>query len=145
MLPRDDELSIGANGAEVRRASDWLDAACRRRDVPRAVAERLVLSLNEVLANIICHGGATALSSPVGLRLEVVAEANGGKARVTVSDTGIAFNPLSVAEKPLQKTLDEAAPGGLGLVMIRRFSDSLDYRHEDGRNHLTFCTQWDAQ
>lgn len=145
MLPRYDELSISANGAEVRRASEWLDSACRQREVPQAMVERLVLSLNEVLANVIRHGGANALSSPVGLRLEVVADANGGKAGVTVSDTGIAFNPLSVAEKPLPKSLDEAAPGGLGLVMIRRFSDWLDYRHEDGRNHLTFGTRWEAQ
>lgn len=145
MLPRDDELSISASGTEVRRASEWLDSACRQHEVPQAMAERLVLSLNEVLANVIRHGGANALSSPVALRLEVVADVNGGKAGVTVSDTGIAFNPLSVAEKPLPKTLDEAAPGGLGLVMIRRFSDWLDYRHEEGRNHLTFGTRWKAQ
>ena len=109
------------------------------------MAERLVLSLNEVLANVIGHGGVNARSAPISLRFEVVADANGGKAGVTVSDTGIAFNPLTVAEKPLPKTLDEAAPGGLGLVMIRRFSDWRDYRHEDGRNHLTFGTRWKAQ
>ena len=145
MLPRYDELSIGANGAELRRAAEWLESACRQCEVPQAMAEKLVLSLNEVLENVIQHGGANALSSPVGLRLEVVAIAKGGKAGVTVSDTGIAFNPLLVAEKPLPKTLDEAAPGGLGLVMIRRFSDWLDYRHEEGRNHLTFGTRWQAQ
>lgn len=104
-----------------------------------------MLSLNEVLANVILHGGANALSSPVGLRMEVAADAKGGKAGVTVSDAGIAFNPLSVAEKPLPRTLAEAAPGGLGLVMIRRFSDWLDYRREDGRNHLTFGTHWETQ
>ena len=145
MLPRYDELSINANGAEVRRASKWLESACRQREVPQAMVERLVVSLNEVLANVVRHGGANALSSPVGLRLEVIADANGGKAGLTVSDTGIAFNPLSVAEKPPPKTLDEAAPGGLGLVMIRRFSDWLEYRHEDGRNHLTFGTRWEAK
>jgi phosphoserine phosphatase RsbU/P len=144
VLPRDDELSIGAEAAEVRRASAWLESACRQRDVPEAMAERLVLSLNEVLANVIRHGGANALSLPVLLHLEVVADTDGGKASMTVSDAGIAFNPLSVAEKPLPKTLAEAAPGGLGLVMIRRFSDWLDYRHEDGRNHLTFGTRWSA-
>jgi hypothetical protein len=28
--------------------------------------------------------------------------------------------------------------------MIRRFSDRLDYRHEDGYNHLTFGVRWSA-
>ena len=133
---------IGANGAEVRRASEWLDTICRQRDVPKAPVERLVLCLNEVLANVIAHGGGTALSSPIRLLLEIRLDPDGSKAGVTVSDAGMAFDPLSVPKKILPKTLAEAAPGGLGLVMIRRCADWLDYRHEDGRNHLTFGARW---
>ena len=133
---------IGANGAEVRRASEWLDTTCRQRNVPQALAERLVICLNEVLANVIDHGGGTALSAPIRLLLEVRLDQDGSKAGVTVSDAGMAFDPLSVPKKILPKTLAEAAPGGLGLVMIRRCADWLDYRHEDGRNHLTFGARW---
>lgn len=137
-----DELTIGASGAEARRASEWLDASCRRRNVPQALAERLALSLHEVLANVITHGGGTVLSSPIRLLLEVSLEPDCGKASVTVSDAGIAFNPLLVPERVLPKTLGEASTGGLGLVMIRRCSDWLDYRHEDGHNQLTFGARW---
>lgn len=148
-LPGFDELAIGANGAEARRALEWLDATCRRRNVPQALAERLALCLHEVLANVIAHGGSTALAAPIGLRLEVGLEQDHardrGQASVTVSDAGIAFNPLSAQKKILPKTLGEASAGGLGLVMIRRCSDWLDYRHEDGRNHLTFGARWNGQ
>jgi len=140
-----DELTISANGAEVRRASEWLDASCRRRNVPQASAERLALCLHEVLANIIAHGGGTALSAPVRLLLEVGFEPDTGKASVTVSDAGIAFNPLLVPKKVLPKTLAEASSGGLGMVLIRRCSDRLDYRREDGRNLLTFGVRWNAR
>ena len=143
--PRFDELTIGANGAEVRRASEWLDTACRQRDVPQALVERLVLCLNEVLANVITHGGRTALSAPIKLRLEVSLDQDYSKASVTVSDAGMTFNTLAVPKRILPKTLDEALMGGLGLVMIRRCSDWLHYRHEDGHNHLTFGTRWNLQ
>ncbi len=136
---------IDANGAEVRRASAWLDTTCRQRDVPQALIERLVICLNEVLANVISHGGRTALAAPIRLLLEVRLNQDGSKASVTVSDAGLAFDPLSVPKKILPKTLAEAAPGGLGLVMIRRCADWLDYRHEDGRNHLTFGARWNPQ
>lgn len=142
MATSPDELSIRADRAEVRRASDWLDETCRRNAVPEATAERLALSLNEALENTILYGGPNALAAPIALRLEVVADDTGGEAGVTVSDAGFAFDPLSVAEKALPKTLAEAQPGGLGLVMIRRFSDWLEYRHEAGRNHLTFGVRW---
>jgi anti-sigma regulatory factor (Ser/Thr protein kinase) len=145
-LPGIDELTIGANGAEARRASEWLDTACRQRNVPEAQVERLALCLHEALANVITHGGGTALAAPIRLllevRLEQDLEQNCGKASVTVSDAGIAFNPLLVSKRILPNTLSEASEGGLGLVMIRRCSDWLDYRHEEGRNHLTFGARW---
>lgn len=129
----------------MRRASQWLETACLRHEVPHALAERLVLCLNEVLANIIAHGWNGALSVPVTLALEVALDRGRGKAGVTVSDAGKAFDPLSVAPRASPRTLEEASLGGLGLVMIRRASDWLDYRHEGGRNHLTFGTRWGPQ
>lgn len=140
-----DELTIGADGAQVRRATVWLEETCRRRRVPPEQADRLALCLHEVLANVIAHGGDTALSAPIRLLLELRLERDGGQASVTVSDAGIAFNPLRVPKKILPAALDEVSAGGLGLVMVRRCSDWLDYRHEEGRNHLTFGARWNAR
>lgn len=140
-----DELAIGANGAEVRRASEWLDTTCRQRNVPQALVERLALCLHEVLANVITHGGGMALSAPIRLLLEVRVDQNCSKASVTVSDAGMAFNPLSVPKRVLPQSLDEASAGGLGLVVIRRCSDWLDYNHADDRNHFTFGARWNSQ
>lgn len=136
------ELVVGTTGAELRRASEWVDAAFRQRAVPQEPAERLVLCLNEVLANIIVHGGRAAHASPIRLRLQLRLDSLDGEAAVTVSDAGVAFNPLSIPAKALPKTLDEALPGGLGLVLLHRLSDWLDYVHAEGCNHLTFGARW---
>jgi serine/threonine-protein kinase RsbW len=139
---RADELTIDASDADVRRASSWLDAACRRKHVPPSLVERLELCLNEVLANVIVHGGASALSQPIRLILEVSVDQRGGKAGVTVSDAGAAFDPLSVPIRTPPKSLAEASAGGLGLVMVRRCSDWVEYRNEGGLNHLSFGARW---
>ena len=142
---RFDEITIIANGAEVRRAAEWLATTCQQHDVPQALVERLVLCLHEVLANVITHGGSTALAAPIRMLLEVRLGPECSKASVTVTDAGMAFNPLSVPNRILPKTLAEASSSGVGLVMIRRCSDWLDYRHENGHNHLTFGARWDVQ
>lgn len=143
-LPGHEELAIGASGAEARRASEWLAAACRRRNVPEALAERLALCLHETLANVIVHGGSAALASPIRVLFQVRREQDRGEASVTVSDAGVAFDPVSAPKRVPPRTLAEASAGGLGLVMIRRCADWLDYRHEDGCNHLTFGARWSA-
>lgn len=143
-LPGLEELAIGASGAEARRATEWLAAACRRRNVPQALAERLALCLHETLANVIAHGGSAAMASPIRVLFQVRRDRDRGEASITVSDAGRAFDPVSAPKRILPRTLGEASAGGLGLVMIRRCSDWLDYRREDGRNHLTFGARWNA-
>ena len=110
--------------------------------MPEAHAQRLEICLNEVLANILAYGGSAALAAPIRLRLEFQCVAEAGEARVTVSDAGLAFNPLEVKMPPRPNTLAEAPAGGLGLVMIQRCADWLDYCREGGHNHFTFGTRW---
>jgi anti-sigma regulatory factor (Ser/Thr protein kinase) len=129
---------------EVRRAGEWLSASCRRRDVPQPSVERLELCLHEVLANVITHGGMTALQAPISIRLEVSVDPHCGNATVRVTDAGVAFDPLSVPNRTLPKALADAPLGGLGLSMIHRCADWLDYRRENERNHLTFGARWDV-
>ena len=136
------ELSSDARDVEVRRASDWLDAACREKGVPPTQVSRLVLCLNEVLANVIAHGKPT---QPITLRLEVGADPRRGEASVTVADACRAFDPLSVPKRARPASLDEAPTSGMGLDIIRFCSDVLRYRHEGGRNHLTFGARWKAE
>src|SRR5688500_19432847 len=81
---RSDELTIGASGAEVRRALEWLAATCRDRDVPRPLADRLALCLHESLANVVTHGGGSARAAPIAVVLEVTPAGQGIQAGVTV-------------------------------------------------------------
>ena len=136
------ELPNNADGAEVRRASEWLDAACREHSVPSRQADRLVLCLNEALANVIAHGGKR--TQPITLRLEVDPGPNLCEASVTVSDGGRAFDPLAVPKRARPASLDEAPTSGMGLEIIRGCSDLLRYRRESERNHLTFGMRWKA-
>jgi anti-sigma regulatory factor (Ser/Thr protein kinase) len=136
------ELSIRADADEFRRASAWLEQACRERKVPADRIARLDACVNEVLANIITHGGARALSLPIGLHLEVRHDHDGSTATVTVSDGGAAFDPVAFSLPPRPATLADAEPGGLGLVMIRSYADRLSYRHSEQRNRFGMGVLW---
>jgi serine/threonine-protein kinase RsbW len=141
--PSDDsvaELSISANGAELQRASAWLEATGREHSVPAEQIRRLDQCLNEALANIIAHGGPTAESSPVHLVLHM--QRRPSAAELTISDAGVAFDPLAFQPKSRPQTLSEVEPGGLGLMMMRDFSDSMSYCYKEGRNRLTFTVSW---
>jgi anti-sigma regulatory factor (Ser/Thr protein kinase) len=136
------ELSIQADAAEVRRASSWLEAAALKQHLPVEQIARLDLCLNEALANILAHGSHSALASEVRLQLRVHDEAGIHEAEVTVSDAGIAFDPLAYRPGPRADSLEEIEPGGLGLIMMREAADDLGYLRSEGRNLLTFTVRW---
>jgi anti-sigma regulatory factor (Ser/Thr protein kinase) len=142
-IPSSTELVIRPVDDDVRPASDWLAQSCESQGVPAPQILRLDLCLNEVLANVIAHGGPQALACPVWLRFEVAGDAKTRQASVTVRDSGAPFDATAAPLRPRPLTLDEAEPGGLGLLMMRKLSDALSYRHDHGRNELTFSVRWD--
>jgi serine/threonine-protein kinase RsbW len=136
------QLSIHADAREVRRASAWLAMACLESGVPPDEISRLDLCLNEALANVIDHGGTTAQSIPIRLHLDVHRNQATNEAIVTICDSGTPFDPLATTPTSRPKTLAEIEPGGLGLIMIRHFSDNQRYRYSEGSNQLTFSVRW---
>ena len=136
------EFSIPADSGGVRRASAWLETACIERGVPQSQISRLELCLNEALANVVSHSGKMDRSSPIRLRLNVHQNQSTNEVLVTISDSGAPFDPLSKPAKSRPKSLADAEPGGLGLIMIRHFSDKQDYRYVDGSNQLSFSVCW---
>jgi len=136
------ELSIRADARELRRASAWLKRTCLEHSVPLEEISRIELCLNEALANIITHNGTNALLLPISLHLDICTNQIPKAVTLIVSDSGAAFDPLAVPLKPRPKTLAEAEPGGLGLLMIQNLADNVSYQYSDGRNQLTFSVYW---
>jgi len=132
-------LSIQATASEVRRASEWLAQRGSEHGVPQEQIGRLDLCLNEALANVIAHAYSGSEQKPIALMLEVCDSA---QAAVTVTDEGPAFDVTSAPLPDRPQSLAEAEPGGLGLMMIRSFSDEVAYRRVDEKNELTFRVRW---
>lgn len=138
------ELAIRADVGDARRAAEWLGAVALAHGVPAEHLVRLDHCLDEALANVIMHGGATARAAQVLLRFGVRRGRGGCTAELLVVDEGAEFDSSTLPAEPRPKpaSLAEADLGGLGLLMLRNFSDELTYRRSDGRNHLTICVSW---
>ena len=135
-------LSLQPTPVEIRRCSLWLAESCEKQAVPPGPTGKLDLCLNEVLANLIDHAGAADFSCPVDLTLELADCGDRGLATLTIVDAGPAFDPLGVSPGPLPRTLAEAEPGGLGLVLVSRFMDERTYERAGGRNVLKLGIYW---
>lgn len=111
------------------RATEALDAFLDGTDCPPKARIALETVLEEVFMNIVLYSGATVAQMDMELA--------GSEVKLRFTDDGIAYNPLNRSEPDVTLPLAERSIGGLGILMIRRMTDSQAYEYTNGRNILT--------
>lgn len=116
----------------LARATGALDAFCAAERLPDALVWRLRVVLDEVISNIVRHGGAGARPRAIDVTFRRQADL----VEMRVSDDGPAFDPLARPAPDVTLPLEARQPGGLGIALVRALTD--DARYEwTGRNVLT--------
>jgi len=59
-----------------------------------------------------------------------------GEITIEVEDDGQPFNPLEAPEPDTTKSLEDRLVGGLGVYLVRKLMDGLEYRRHEGKNLL---------
>jgi anti-sigma regulatory factor (Ser/Thr protein kinase) len=93
----------------------------------------VILTIEEMGTNIIKYGYDDLHPHVIDLQLELLPQ----HVVVRLIDDGHAFDPLSAPEPDVIADLSERDPGGLGICLVRKLADGMEYRRQDGRNHLT--------
>ena len=118
------------NLAEIRR---FVQETASALGVDPAVIPGVLLAVDEAVSNIIIHGYQ-------GQRGTVEIEVNheGDALVIRLRDEAPPFDPTSVPPPDLTLSLEERAPGGLGIHLIRQVMDEMAHRvMPQGGNELT--------
>ena len=128
------ELKVANKLGALPRVATDLEAFCSRHGIPYRDINRFNLALEEVLTNVISYG------FPNGGRheIDVAIRYRDGALQATVSDDGVAFDPLAQPTPDIHAPVEQRSVGGLGIHLVRELSDALDYRRDGGRNVLSF-------
>ena len=79
--------------------------------------------------------GVCAGSGPVTVRVE---ETPDPKAiRITFADSGVPFDPTAKADPDVTLPAEERMVGGLGIFLVKKTMDAMEYERRDGMNVLT--------
>ncbi len=118
------------NVFEALERSDETLAQARVRDDVRTDV-RLVLE--ELMINMVEHGGMRDGDGMIGLRLTVVE----GAVLAELNHNGAPFDPLQFASPHLTGDIaDKDREGGLGIHLVRAMASELSYTHDEYGNHL---------
>ena len=133
-------IALGSRLDELGRVNELLETLGASGEIPQSEVLTLQLLLEEILVNVISHGGPTA----PGELVEVLLQAGRDELRIEVSDAGAPFDPLAAAPPNTAAALEERPIGGLGIHLVKKLSSHVGYRRADGRNHLWLIRKREA-
>ena len=94
---------------------------------------RLELIIEELFLNICNY----AYEDEGDVLIQCFVEDKPLRTTIIFIDNGIPFNPLEKEEAYLNLNADEREIGGLGLTIVRKYADELEYKYENNQNILT--------
>lgn len=101
---------------------------CALGDAHRSDTQLIV---EELFTNMVRH--ARGGRQDIAIRLEPV----GSLLRIELTDFGVEpFDPTQAPAVNIRAPLSERRPGGLGLHLVRKLSESMDYRYENGKSTI---------
>lgn len=104
-----------------------------------AMVNKVNLSLEEIIANIIFHGYNDEKEHLIALRFE----RKGDKFQIQVEDDGIAFNPIdSDIEVDVNAGIEAREVGGLGIHIVKTMMDELNYQRVGDKNRITLIKEF---
>ena len=126
-------LTLAPDIAEIPRLLDWVEACCGASGVSGDIASKLALALEEAAANVINHAFG---ETPPPHHLAVMLTIDADRVAAEIIDNGQAFDPSAIPEPDRTLPLASRDPGGLGIHLIRKMMDRVDYHRVDGENRL---------
>ena len=128
------ELTVNAVLENIPSVTAFIDSQLEAVDCPIKAQMQIDVAIDELFSNIARYAYPDGRGHAT-VRF-VFDEAN-RTISLIFADSGIPFNPLEQQEPDVNKPLAERPIGGLGIFLVRKTMDAVDYRREDGQNILT--------
>ena len=134
-------LCIEARQERLQEVLDFLDAFLKEADCPPKAQMQLEVALEEMFVNIAQYAYETT-SVPEAeqlVELSVCSIESGGirYAQVRLCDRGIPYDPLAKVDPDTTLSAEERPIGGLGIYMVKKSMDHVNYEYRDGQNIFT--------
>jgi serine/threonine-protein kinase RsbW len=138
-MPHEDRWHRVFSGcvSEVPVATHWVASIAADLNLPEPLAFDMQVCLEELMSNIVLHGAKGSAKDPAEtLSIAITLEALPERLVMTVEDNGRPFDVAKAPARPIDRPLEQVQPGGLGIQLIKNFTNSLAYSRTESGNRV---------
>jgi anti-anti-sigma factor len=128
------ELTVEADEGQLSRVRDFVVNVCETASFSPRETSNTKLAIDEACTNIIKHA-YTEKSGDIKVRAEI----SSGQVMFRIYDTGEHFDFASIKDPDLDQYVESGKKGGLGVFLINRLMDGVEYRANPDGNELVLA------
>ena len=125
----ENSITVIADDKSMIPVSEFAKSLTEKLTVVPKVANKVSIAVDEIYSNIINYSGAELAT--------ISYEIKDGRLYITFTDDGIPYNPLEAEEPDITLSAEERKIGGLGIFMVKKMTESMEYTYEDDKNILS--------
>jgi len=127
------KLEIKASLENLNKVLEFINTELDNGGCPQEIREKIEIAVEEIFVNIADY--AYAADGGVGGAVVIFISVT-DKIVIRFEDTGRAYNPLEKQEPDLIKPLLERDIGGLGVFLVKKLMDNVEYERVENKNVL---------
>lgn len=134
------DIDLKPDISEISRLVEAIEGFAKANGLTEETAGLINLVLDEIVSNIINYGCVEERD----YHLKISVRLNGRTIEVVVEDDATPFDPLEVDPPDVEASLEDRPIGGMGLHLVRHFTDDISYEHDGSMNRLTLTKLLDG-
>ncbi len=128
------ELTVDAKVDNLRVVLSFVDAELEKYECSMKTQMQIDIAVEELFVNIANY----AYSPVIGVAtVRVEVKDDPLSVYVTFVDEGKPYDPLAKEDPDVSLSAEEREVGGLGIYMVKKSMDAVEYEYKDGANILT--------
>ncbi|MCR5654183.1 MAG: ATP-binding protein [Lachnospiraceae bacterium] len=126
------ELTVDAKVENLDEVLAFLREELEAHDCPPAKEMQMEVAAEELFVNVANYaydGGDGKITVSIDV-------AEGNSCEISFKDSGAPFDPLAKEDPDVTLSAEERPIGGLGIYMVKKSMDAVEYEYRNGQNVL---------
>ena len=126
-----DQIKISCDKSNLSKVRAFVDQTLQKEKIDDLEVHKMILAVDEICANLIIHANHCNPDEYLELNVDVVPDS---KVEIVIVDKGIGFDISHYQEPELAELITKKRKGGLGLMLVKRIMDKIEFKEEDHHN-----------
>lgn len=126
-------ITLSNNVKEIPLLTAFVEEICEFNGLDDMISMQMNLAIEEAVVNVMSYAYP---EGSIGY-VDIKAESDDTKMKFVITDSGKPFDPTTKEEVDTTLPIEERRIGGLGIFLVRKLMDNIEYEYKDGHNVLT--------